>query len=218
MKNKRKLTEEAGEKGGSSCRSAEARLAAVAAEARACVLCRDVLPLGARPAFQLHAAARILIVGQAPGTKVHASGRPFTDPSGDRLRDWLGVTKAEFYDSRRFAILPAGLCYPGVLPRGGDRPPDPRCAPRWRPRIVSLLGEVRLVVPVGQYGHAVTLGRARERSVTATVAAWRRYLPDVLPAPHPSWRVNGWLKRNPWFEAEVLPELRRRVRDALSDA
>lgn len=201
--------------GGKDCPAAEMRLVAAAAEARACQRCAADLPLGPRPAFQLHAAARVLIVGQAPGTRVHASGRPFTDPSGDRLREWLGVDKAAFYDPRKFAILPAGLCYPGRNPRGGDLPPRPECAPHWHPKLRPLLANVRLTVAVGQYGQRIYLAGARKKSLTATVAAWREYGPDILPTPHPSWRVNGWLKRNPWFEAEVLPELRARAAAAL---
>lgn len=201
---------------GSDCRSAEARLAAAAAEARACVACAKRLALGPRPAFQVSASARVLIVGQAPGTKVHASGKPFTDPSGDRLRDWLGVGKAEFYDTSRFAILPAGLCYPGRNPKGGDLPPAAECGPLWHPRIRPLLRGVRLTVLVGQYGHRLYLDRDKSVSVTATVEGWRDLPDGVLATPHPSWRVSGWLKRNPWFEADVLPVLRRRVGAALA--
>jgi len=203
--------------GGKPCRSADARLAAAAAAARSCRLCREVLPLGPRPAFQLNARARVLIVGQAPGTRVHASGRPFTDPSGDRLRDWLGVDKAAFYDPRRFAILPAGLCYPGRDPKGGDLPPVPACGPTWHPRLRPLLAEVRLTVLVGQYAHRLYGIADRRRSVREAVERWREYGPGIVATPHPSWRVNGWLKRHPWFEADLLPDLQARVRAALAE-
>lgn len=201
---------------GNDCPGRDARLAAAAAAARACNLCARDLALGARPAFQLHAAARVMIVGQAPGTKVHASGRPFTDPSGDRLRTWLGIDKAAFYDPRKFAILPAGLCYPGVNPRGGDLPPMPVCGPKWHPRLRPLLPNLKLTVLVGQYGHALYLEKPRSQTVAETVRRWRDYGPEFLPTPHPSWRVTGWLKRNPWFEADVLPVLQSRVAAALS--
>lgn len=197
---------------GKDCRAAEATAAGIAAKARACMRCRDILPLGARPAFQLHAGARILIVGQAPGTRVHQSGRPFTDPSGDRLRQWLGVDKTAFYDPHLFAILPAGLCYPGVNPRGGDKPPVPTCGPYWHPRIRPALPNIRLTLLVGQYGQKLYLEKRRKRTLADTVQAWREYGPDIIPTPHPSWRVSGWLKRNPWFEADVVPEIQARVR------
>lgn len=201
---------------GKTCRAADARLAAAAAAARSCVHCRGWLALGPRPAFQLSARARVLIVGQAPGTRVHASGRPFTDPSGDRLRDWLGVDKSAFYDPHRFAILPAGLCYPGRNPKGGDLPPAKDCGPLWHPRLRPLLVGVRLTVLVGQYGHRLYLGDRAAKTVAATVGGWRDLPASLAPTPHPSWRVNGWLKRNPWFEAELLPDLRRRVASALA--
>lgn len=201
---------------GNDCRSAEARLAAEAARARACIRCRSELALGPRPAFQLSAAARVLIIGQAPGTRVHASGKPFTDPSGDRLRDWLGVDKATFYDAAKFAILPAGLCFPGTNPKGGDLPPIPSCGPYWHPRIRPLLKSVRLTLLAGQYAHRLALGDAARPTVAATVEAWEEFAPDVIPTPHPSWRVNGWLKRNPTFARETLPALKSLVREALS--
>lgn len=158
----------------------------------------------------------MLIVGQAPGTAVHRSGRPFTDPSGDRLRDWLGVDKSAFYDPSVFAILPAGLCYPGRNPKGGDAPPIPECGLEWHPRLRPLLCGLRLTVLVGQYGQRLYLGREGAASVTATVREWRALPQGFLATPHPSWRVNGWLKRNPWFEVEVLPVLRQQVRAALA--
>lgn len=201
---------------GKDCRPAEARLAAEAAAARACIACRSVLPLGPRPAFQISVQARILIVGQAPGTKVHLSGRPFTDASGDRLREWLGVDAATFYDPAQFAILPAGLCYPGRDPKGGDRPPTPVCGPLWHGRLRPLLAGVCLTVLVGRYGQKLYLGPRAGRTVSDTVENWRAYGPDLLPTPHPSWRSTGWMRQRPWFEADVLPSLRARVGELLS--
>ncbi|MGE0744741.1 MAG: uracil-DNA glycosylase family protein [Rhodospirillales bacterium] len=181
------------------------------AEARACTLCASHLPLGPRPVLRAAATARLMIVGQAPGTKVHATGIPWNDPSGDRLRDWLALDRDTFYDETRIAIVPIGLCYPGVLPRGGDKPPRPECAPRWHPRLRAALPAVELTLLVGQYAQAHYLGRRRATTMTETVRAFRDYLPDFLPTPHPSWRTTHWLKLNPWFADEVLPELRRRV-------
>jgi uracil-DNA glycosylase len=180
-----------------------------AAAARACTVCAAHLPLGPRPVLQVDAGASILIVGQAPGTRVHETGLPWNDRSGDRLRDWLGVDRTAFYDSGRFAIVPMGLCFPGIDPKGGDRPPRPECAPLWQPRIRPLLPAIRLTLLVGSYAQAFYLGRARRPSMTETVAAWREYLPSFLPLPHPSWRNTAWLKRNPWFEADLVPVLRR---------
>lgn len=181
------------------------------AEARACRLCAADLPLGPRPVLRASATARLMIVGQAPGTRVHASGIPFNDPSGDRLRAWLGIDRETFYDERRLAILPMGLCYPGQDARGADKPPMKICAPTWHPRIRPLLPKLELTLLVGLYAQARYLGPARKKSLTETVQCWRDYGPAFLPLPHPSWRNTAWLKRNPWFEAEVLPELRRRV-------
>ena len=186
-------------------------LAALLAEARACVHCAQHLPLGPRPVLRAGASARLMIVGQAPGKKVHASGVPWDDASGRRLRAWLGLAPEDFYDASRVAILPTGFCYPGRLPRGGDAPPRPECAPLWHPRLRAVLPAVELTVLAGSYAQAFYLGSRRERTLGETVAAWRRYLPDFLPTPHPSWRVNNWLKQNPWFEAEVVPELQARV-------
>lgn len=180
-------------------------------EARACTRCTQTLPLGPRPTLRGSATARILIVGQAPGTRVHETGVPFNDPSGDRLRRWMGIDRDVFYDESRIAIMPAGLCYPGRNVRGGDLPPRKECAPLWHPRIRPLLTGVELTVAIGLYAHAIYLGPRRRGTLTETVRHWRDYLPEVLPTPHPSWRVNMWLKRNPWFEAEVVPELQRRV-------
>lgn len=186
-------------------------LAQAMAAARACTACMADLPLGPRPVLRGAPSARLLIVGQAPGTRVHETGVPWNDPSGDRLRDWLALDRAAFYDERRIAIVPMGLCYPGRDAKGGDRPPRPECAPLWHPRLRPLLPRVALTLLVGRYAQAYYLGGRAKGSVTDTVRAWRTFLPDFIPTPHPSWRSNGWLRKNPWFETEVLPALRRRV-------
>ena len=183
----------------------------VLARARACRLCAPHFAHQPRPVLRVSATARLLIVGQAPGTKVHESGIPWNDASGDRLRQWLGLDRDSFYDERRIAIVPMGLCFPGTDPKGGDKPPRPECAPLWHPPLRALLPEVALTILVGGYAQTHYLGARRKQSMTATVAAWREYLPEFLPTPHPSWRNTQWLKQNPWFETEVLPELRRRV-------
>ena len=187
------------------------------AAARACTICARQLPLGPRPVLLVRATSRLLIVSQAPGTRVHETGLPFNDRSGDRLRDWLGIDRDTFYGHPRLGIMPVGLCYPGVDAKGGDKPPMKVCAPTWHPRIRPLLTEVKLALLVGSYAQAFYLGRRRRDSMTETIAAWRDYLPDFLPLPHPSWRNTAWLKRNPWFERDVLPVLRRRVRTLLKD-
>ena len=187
-------------------------LDALLAEVRGCRVCAAELPLGPRPVLRAAASARLLLVGQAPGTKVHASGKPWTDASGDRLRQWLDLDRERFYDAARIAIVPIGFCYPGVLPRGGDRPPRPECAPLWHGRVTAALPLVSLTVLIGHYAQARYLGRRRKRSLTETVASWRDYLPRFFAIPHPSWRTLGWQRRNPWFDEELLPELRRRVR------
>ena len=180
------------------------------AEAGACRLCSD-LPLGPRPVLRVSATARILIVGQAPGTRVHETGIPWNDRSGDRLRDWMGLDRETFYDSGRIAIIPMGLCYPGRDARGGDRPPRPECAPLWLDRLRPEL-DPALTLLVGQYAQKHLLGREWRGSLTATVGAWRDFLPrGLLPLPHPSWRNTAWLRRHPWFEADLLPILRERV-------
>ena len=179
---------------------------------RRCQICEDYLPLGPRPVLRAKKSARLLIVGQAPGTKVHASGTPWDDPSGDRLRHWLGIDKDKFYDQSKIAIVPVGFCYPGRLPKGGDRPPRPECAPLWHPPLMRLLLNVELTVLAGAYAQKQFLGKRRGKSLTETVQAWRMYCPDFIPLPHPSWRTVGWQERNPWFDSEVLPDLRRRVR------
>ena len=188
---------------------------ALLARARACRLCAAHLPLGPRPVFRLAESARLLIVGQAPGTKVHATGIPWNDPSGERLRDWLALDRDAFYDTAKVAILPTGLCYPGRLPRGGDRPPWPECAPLWHPPLRARLAGVRLTLLVGSYAQNYYLADRCGATLTETVRNYRDYLPEFLPLPHPSWRTLAWVKRNPWFAHRVLPEVRRRVREVL---
>lgn len=184
------------------------------AEARACRACTAHLPLGCRPVLAAGAGARLLIIGQAPGTRVHASGIPWNDPSGDRLRGWMDIDRAAFYDPGRVAIMPMGFCYPGRDKRGGDAPPRPECAPLWHSRIRALLPNIGLTLLVGGYAQSFYLG-GKKRGVTETVRAWRELLPDYLPLPHPSWRTRSWVKRSPWFEDEVIPELRDRVKALL---
>ncbi len=186
-------------------------LAGLLGRVRACRHCEAALPLGPRPVLRAGATARLMIVGQAPGTRVHESGIPWDDRSGERLRDWLAVDPATFYDEARIAIVPMGFCYPGRNPRGGDEPPRPECAPLWHPSLLAALPAVELTLLVGLYAQARYLGPKRKASLTETVRAWRDYGPRYLPLPHPSWRNTAWLKKNPWFESELLPELRGRV-------
>ena len=184
----------------------------LAAEVRACTYCADKLPLGPRPILRISTTATILIASQAPGTKVHVSGTPWTDASGVRLRNWLGMTPEEFYDPARIAILPMGLCYPGRLPRGGDAPPRPECAPLWRRRLLDAMPGIRLTLLVGSYAQADALGPG---AMTERVRDFAKYLPRYFPLPHPSWRTEVWEKRNPWFVTDVLPALRAEVRRVL---
>ncbi len=194
-------------------------VADVGTEIRACQLCADRFAAThtahePRPVVWFRPSARILIAGQAPGARVHESGRPFTDPSGDRLRDWMGVTDAQFYDQERVAILPMAFCFPGYNAKGSDLPPPPVCAKTWRARAMSELPDVRLILLVGGYAQKWHLGV--KTNVTQTVEGWRDHLPKVFPLPHPSWRNTGWLKKNPWFETDLLPQLRGAVQDALT--
>lgn len=182
-------------------------------DVRACELCAASLPLGPRPVLQCHGAARILIAGQAPGRKVHESGVPFQDASGDRLRAWLGVSPDVFYDERKIAILPMGFCFPGTG-ASGDLPPRPECAPAWRGELLGHLRKLQLTLVIGQYAQQHHLPDAGS-SVTEVVRAWRRHWPGIVPLPHPSPRNNRWLVQNPWFEAELLPALKARVAEAL---
>ena len=181
-----------------------------------CTLCTDRFSATEtahepRPVVYSSAEARILIAGQAPGARVHASGVPFDDPSGDRLRDWLGVDRDGFYDRKRFAIVPMAFCFPGYDARGSDLPPPKLCAETWRAALIAEMPQVELVLLIGQYAQAWHMGSQRKKSLTETVRAWREYGPSVLPLPHPSWRNTGWLKKNPWFSEEILPWLRAEV-------
>jgi len=196
-------------------------LARLEDQVRGCRICVDKplgkpLPHAPRRVTRVSAAAKILIAGQAPGTKVHASGMPFDDRSGDRLRDWLGISRPEFSDRENLAILPMGFCFSGQDAKGGDLPPRRECAPAWRSILLGAMPQVELVVAIGLYAQAWHLGNLRSGSLTETVADWRRVHgatshPHVLALPHPSWRNTGWLKKNPWFEAELLPFLRGEV-------
>lgn len=181
---------------------------------RACTLCAGQLPLGPRPVLQLHPDARILIVGQAPGRKVHETGVPFNDASGERLRAWLGVTRELFYDPRRIALVPMGFCYPGTG-AAGDLPPRPECAPAWRKALLAQLRQLELTLVLGRYAQAYHLG-APSPSVSARVRSWRRHWPLLVPLPHPSPRNNRWLALDPWFERELLPTVRERVAQVLT--
>jgi uracil-DNA glycosylase len=181
---------------------------------RNCTICREFLPLGPKPVLQFSAEARILIAGQAPGLKVYETGVPFNDASGDRLRDWMGVDRQTFYDADRIAILPMGFCYPGKG-KSGDLPPRPECAEAWRAQLLSHLSHLQLTLVIGNYAMAYHLPDAKA-SLTDTVRAWSTYWPAIMPLPHPSPRNNIWLKRNPWFELEVLPALKQRVSEAIT--
>jgi uracil-DNA glycosylase len=189
----------------------EAAVQKLLKDIRACTACADDLPHDPRPVLRASTSARICIVGQAPGTRVHASGIPFDDPSGDRLRDWLGVDRDTFYDESRIAVVPMGFCFPGLDAKGGDKPPLKRCAKLWRTQLFETLGEIDFTVIIGTYAQSWHLGKARKKTVTETVAAWRDYMPSAITLPHPSWRNNTWLKKNPWFEEDVLPVLRAEV-------
>ncbi len=189
---------------------------ALLSEIRACRLCADHLPHGPRPVLQVSAAARILIAGQAPGRKVHASGLPFDDASGDRLRSWLGLSKEQFYDANLIAVMAMGLCYPGTG-KSGDLPPRPECAPAWRRPVLARLKKLQITLAVGQYAQAYHFP-AESGSVTEITRAWRTWWPELVPLPHPSPRNNRWLKQNPWFEAELVPLLRIRIADIVADS
>ncbi|QDH70967.1 uracil-DNA glycosylase family protein [Marilutibacter alkalisoli] len=183
---------------------------------RACTICEAQLPLGPRPVLRASSSARLLIVGQAPGARVHASGIPWDDASGRRLREWLQVDADTFYDESRIAIVPMGFCYPGKK-GGGDAPPRPECSTTWHPELLPLLSGIGLTLLIGQYAQAYFLGDRRAATLTGTVKDWRRHLGDgLLPLPHPSPRNVAWFKANPWFEDDVLPTLRERVRDTLA--
>jgi uracil-DNA glycosylase len=184
---------------------------------RACNLCAAHLPHAPRPVVRISATARILIIGQAPGTKVHASGIPWDDRSGDRLREWLGVTRDTFYDEGQVAIMPMGFCFPGQDAKGGDLPPRPECAPHWHPQLRPFMPRIALTLLIGQYAQQRYLGQRRATTLTDTVKQWRTFSPEHVPLPHPSWRNTGWLKQNPWFERQLLPDLRARLTRALAN-
>ncbi len=192
-----------------------------------CRICRDApaclpaLPHEPRPVCVLSQTARVCIVGQAPGIRVHETGLPFNDRSGDRLRQWLGVDRTLFYDPNRFALVPMGFCFPGYDAKGGDLPPRPECAPAWREDIMASMPQIELVICIGQYAQAWHIPNLRGRTLTDTVGRWRDIVavtrgPQIVPLPHPSWRNTGWLKANRWFEADLVPWLQARVRDFVS--
>ena len=194
---------------------------------RKCRFCRDTpktgklpLPHEPRPVLQASSSARVMIVGQAPGTRVHASGLPFTDPSGDRLRDWMGITEEVFYDPDKLAIVPMGFCFPGLDAKGGDLPPRNECAPLWREALMQAMPQVSLVLAIGMYAQKWHMGSQQKPTLTETVRNWRQYHEmnpvSVIPMPHPSWRNTGWLKKNPWFEAELLPVMKADVKALVS--
>ena len=191
-------------------------LDAVLSDIAACRACAGELPHEPRPVVRVSVETRLLICGQAPGRRVHESGLPFDDRSGDRLRDWLGIDRETFYGDRRIGVAAMAFCFPGTNPKGGDYPPPVRCAKLWRPRLLEALPEVELTLLVGSYAQRWSLPQTRDRSMTETVAGWRDHLPRAAPLPHPSWRNTAWLKRNPWFEDEIVPYLRLRVAEMLA--
>ncbi|MEP3278494.1 MAG: uracil-DNA glycosylase family protein [Stappiaceae bacterium] len=194
---------------------------------RACTICRDTprkipLPHAPRPVIRATSTARLCIAGQAPGTRVHASGLPFDDPSGERLRDWMAIDRSAFYDERRLAIVPMGFCFPGLDAKGGDLPPRTECRDTWHDQVFAAMPQLELILVIGQYAQAYHLGKARKKSLTETVKNWETYWHSdetgcrYLPLPHPSWRNTGWLKKNPWFAEDVLPVLRSEVARLIS--
>ncbi len=191
-------------------------LEALIQEMKLCTICASHLPSGPRPVFQIHPNAKILVAGQAPGRRVHETGIPFNDPSGDRLRDWMGIDKSVFYDECKIAILPMGFCYPGTG-KSGDFPPRPECAENWRKRALQHLPNIELVLAIGQYAQDWHMERATGKTLTERVKNWPQYWPALLPLPHPSPRNNLWLKRNPWFTFDVLPVLKTRILQLTSD-
>jgi uracil-DNA glycosylase len=180
---------------------------------RSCQIC-DGLPLGPRPILQIGASAKILIAGQAPGRITHHKGIPFDDPSGNRLRDWLGISRDEFYDASKIALAPMGFCFPGTG-KGGDLPPRKECAEAWRKPVLEQLENIELTLVIGQYALDWHIADGKKMTLTDRVASWQSFMPDMLPLPHPSPRNNRWLKRNPWFEEEVLPALKSRVSELI---
>ena len=194
---------------------AKADLPKLLADVRACRLCERDLVDGVRPVLRVSKTARLCIAGQAPGIRVHNSAIPYNDPSGTRLRAWLGIDRETFYDESRIAIVPMGFCFPGHDANGGDKPPRAECARTWHDRLFAGAPRFKLVLAIGTYAQAYHLKVNAKKSVTETVRAWREYGPLAIPLPHPSWRNNGWLKKNPWFESELLPHLRARVAEIL---
>jgi uracil-DNA glycosylase len=190
-------------------------LASLLKDIRACRICAPYLPHGVRPVLRASNTVKLVIASQAPGIRVHNTGLSFNDPSGDRLRDWLGMDRDTFYDESRVAIIGMGFCFPGYDENGGDLPPRKECAPKWQAPLFAALPRVKLTLLVGTYAMNWHLKGRLKANMTETVAAWREYAPRYIPLPHPSWRNNAWIKRNPWFESELLPYLRRRVRAVL---
>lgn len=184
-------------------------------EIRACRECESHLPLGPRPILSAHRNSKILIIGQAPGRRVHESGVPWDDPSGVRLREWLRVAETDFYDASKIALMPMGFCYPGTG-KSGDLPPRPECAPLWHEPLHNELKQVKLTLVIGNYAQAYLLRESKKSTLTETVRCWKEYRPAAIPLPHPSPRNNIWLKKNPWFEKEILPYLRRRTKTLLA--
>lgn len=202
----------------------DSELGGLVGRIRSCRICveRPVgrpLPHQPRPVIRAASAASIAVCGQAPGTRVHASGQPFTDPSGVRLRDWMGIDETVFYDTTKVAVVPMGFCFPGQDAKGGDLPPRRECAPTWHDSVFAALPNLKLVLAVGLYAHHYHLPTWRKRSLTERVAAFREIMaagrPIIVPLPHPSWRNNAWIRRNPWFSDELLPVLRRKIAEAL---
>ena len=187
------------------------RLARLTQEVRACTLCKGYLPFEPKPVLRPSLSAKIIIVGQAPGTKVHNTGIPWNDPSGDRLRHWMGVDREIFYDNARIAIMPTGFCYPGKG-KSGDLPPRPECAPTWHPRLLKLMPQIEFMLLVGRYSQKYYLQTSNKRTLTETVKSWQDYAPYYLPMPHPSPRNKLWLKKNAWFEKDIVPVLRERIK------
>ena len=194
------------------------RLAELLADIRACRICAKDLAHGVRPVIHASYDARICIVAQAPGIRVHETGISFNDPSGDRLRDWMGIGRDVFYDETKVAVIGMGFCFPGYDAHGGDLPPRKECAEAWQDKLLAALPPFDLTLLIGIYAFDWHLKDRSKKSVSETVRAWRDYAPAIIPLPHPSWRNNSWLAKNPWFAAELLPDLRRRVREALEEA
>ena len=192
----------------------EKTLISLVSEIKQCTLCQQHLPLGPRPVLQISQQAKILIAGQAPGLKVHKTGIPFDDASGERLRQWMGINKEIFYDAQKIAILPMGFCYPGKG-KSGDLPPRPECALAWRKQLLSAMGDIKLILVIGTYAQNWHMKETKQKNLTETVRNWKNYGPQLLPLPHPSPRNNIWISKNPWFAQDLLPELKNRVKSLL---